>query len=187
MLAVRFRSYVDPAGMDSGYFSGRAKIGCETFKQGKDMSLTIDRLKEVLHYAPETGQFTWLVNKSSTAMKGDRAGKLHSVYGYRLISVDNTTYRAGRLAFFYMEGYWPVEIDHINRERNDDRWVNLRNVSRQENNRNRGKPINNVSGYLNVTRHANRWRVTVNGKYVGRFFHLQDAVKAAEEARANGI
>lgn len=91
---------------------------------------TIDRelLLSILHYDPETGLFTWINCKGKREANGARAGSI-STKGYRRISIQRKRYAAHRLAWLYMTGSWPKgEIDHINGVRDDNRWVNLRDV-----------------------------------------------------------
>src|SRR5690606_34614864 len=98
--------------------------------------LTQQRLKELLYYDPETGIFTRLVGRSGPrARAGDVAGSDNGK-GYIRIYVDGRPYKAHRLAWFYMHGEWPEEIDHRNGERADNRLSNLRPVTRQQNNLN---------------------------------------------------
>ena len=92
-------------------------------------ALNQSKLKELLNYNPENGSFTWLKSQGN-ASKGSKAGSL-AVNGYILIAVNGQRYRAHRLAFLYMKARFPVlDIDHINRNPSDNRWVNLREVSR---------------------------------------------------------
>lgn len=113
--------------------------------------LTQKRLKELLHYDPEAGVFIWKNPQSNRIKKGGVAGFIDNC-GYRRISTDGKKYIASRLAWILMEGYIPEnEIDHINRIRNDDKWRNLRHVTRQCNLRNSGKSKNNKSGVVGVS------------------------------------
>ena len=88
------------------------------------------RLLTLIHYNPYTGEFTNL-----------KTGKLYCKAPkgqYKSITIDYVDYTAGRLAWFYMTGKWPRHvIDHINRERNDNRFRNLRDVTQKVNSRNR--------------------------------------------------
>lgn len=93
-------------------------------------------LKEILHYEPETGVWTWKIEKGRKK-PGDRAGSTGHLGGYRMLKIDQTPYLSGRLAHFYMTKRWPLQIDHINRKPSDDRWVNLREVTPRENCANR--------------------------------------------------
>lgn len=88
---------------------------------------TAARLRELLDYSPETGEFVWRVSRGK-ARRGDVAGCLNAG-GYRDIRVDGVTHLAHRLAVLHMTGEWPQhEVDHINGNRDDNRAVNLRDV-----------------------------------------------------------
>jgi hypothetical protein len=102
-------------------------------------------LKKRLDYNPETGEFIWKPKTvRSTDDKrwnawfpGQVAGTMDG-RGYRRIMLDGKSYGAARLAWLYVYGEWPKnEIDHINRLRDDDRLVNLRDVTSSENCNNR--------------------------------------------------
>ena len=96
--------------------------------------LTQDQLKQVLHYDPDTGAFTWL-------RSGLVAGRARGGRGRVRITIDGQQYKAHRLAFLYMTGRWPVDqIDHINRDNSDNRWVNLREATSSQNRVNIIKP-----------------------------------------------
>ena len=69
--------------------------------------VTAKRLKELLHYDPETGLFTRLITTSSRARAGMVAGSLHGE-GYLSIRIDGRLYLVHRLAVFYMTGRWPI-------------------------------------------------------------------------------
>ena len=70
--------------------------------------LTQERLKEVLHYYPETGIWTWLISETHRIHVGDRAGGIKEK-GYRTIGIDGKRYRSARLAVLYMTGKWPKD------------------------------------------------------------------------------
>lgn len=145
--------------------------------------LTQERLKELLRYNPETGDWIWMISKTGIK-KFSHAGCIKQ-RGYKDIQIDGIQYRSGRLAWFYMEGYWPeYQIDHINRIRHDDRWCNLRHTSNQCNQRNRGIMKNNTSGVTGVCwdKDRNKWRpqITTSEKTIrlGYFKKLKNAVFA---------
>jgi hypothetical protein len=76
---------------------------------------------------------------------GDIAGTVNS-HGYRIIGIDNLDYRSGRLAWFYMLGKWPIfEIDHIDGNKLNDIWENLRDVTNTVNCQNSKKLRNKSS------------------------------------------
>ncbi len=88
------------------------------------MDTFIKRLKEELHYNPETGVFTWK-NTRGKRLKGSVAGNIYAK-GYRVINVNGRNYQAARLAWVYTEGYMPVYTPRrINKIKSDDRRVNL--------------------------------------------------------------
>jgi len=110
--------------------------------------LTQNRLKELLYYNPDTGIFTWRISKPGIT-KGAVAGCLNN--GYINIMVDRLPYLAHRLAFLYMLGYFPEnEVDHKHRNRSDNRWSKIREVSHSCNAQNIGNPCNNTSGVKGV-------------------------------------
>lgn len=148
--------------------------------------LTAERLRELTTYSSETGLFRWraLTSKYSHAKIGDVAGWLNGD-GYRDIQIDCKTYRAHRLAWLYVHGVWPSDqVDHINRDRTDNRIENLREASNTENQRNASKPYTNTSGHVGVAWHkyTQKWRAYIrhDGKnlHLGLFTELEDAVAA---------
>jgi hypothetical protein len=145
-------------------------------------------LKQFLEYDPETGDWRWLKSTGKMIKEGDAAGTI-SVHGYRIITFLGTKYRASRLAFLYMTGSWPEnEVDHINRCKLDDRWDNLRDVSRSENQLNRDMQSNNTSGARGV--HWNtekcKWCAQVKKDnithHAGYFDSFEEAVAARDAA-----
>ena len=103
--------------------------------------VTLDRASTLLSYDPDTGAFQWLVEfkfKSLVIKPGDYAGTINSD-GYIKITIDGRTYLAHRLAFLFMTGKWPRQtVDHRDRDRTNNSWNNLRDVSQGVNNQNRG-------------------------------------------------
>jgi hypothetical protein len=97
-----------------------------------DRARFFNRLRELFSYDPETGIFTRLVSTSNNARAGGVAGSMS--YGYLQIRIGKRLYQAHRLAFLYMTGIWPPhEIDHINLDRADNRWINLRMATHTQN------------------------------------------------------
>ena len=147
------------------------------------------RLKELLHYDPDTGDFTWLVQAGRIRI-GDIAGSQHS-RGYRDIRVDGKSYYAHRLAWLWMTGAWPVAgMDHRNGVRDDNRWGNLREATSAENQQNRATNNNNKCGFTGVCwcRQRRKWRAYINisgrNKYLGLFTTPEAAHEAYLAAKA---
>src|SRR5215204_1497527 len=103
--------------------------------------LTAEALRNALQYDPETGLFHWLASRKGVPRhKSGPAGTIRLCTGgsRRGICINGHRFYAYRLAFLYMTGDWPEdEIDHINRDSTDDRWVNLRSATSSQNRVNR--------------------------------------------------
>lgn len=73
-----------------------------------------NRLKEILHYDPESGVFTWIMPTSNRVKAGDVCDTVGPI-GYIVIGVLGKRRYAHRLAWLYMTGEWPSDqVDHIN-------------------------------------------------------------------------
>lgn len=145
--------------------------------------LTSDYLKKHIHYDPETGKFRWIKKRNGVDLSRDQAGSINQE-GYRKIWVNGKCYAAHRLAFLYMTGEWPVEqVDHINNDRADNCWANLRQVSNHENRFNLAKHKKKTVGIYRTKR---GWLagIRVNGyqHWLGTFERLEDAIKVRREA-----
>lgn len=139
--------------------------------------LTQDQLKQLLTYDKQTGSFHWVKRNQRLA------GSTNKVQGYRSIHIKGKNYKCSRLAWLYVYGAMPThQIDHINHVRGDNRISNLREVTNQENQRNR-RYTGNSSGVIGVCldKTRNKWKphIKVDGKLInlGRFDKLEDAVK----------
>ncbi len=153
--------------------------------------LTQKRLKELLHYDPETGIFVWRKKPNKRVNKGDTAGHCH-LHGYVAIGIGGILYSAHRLVWLYEYGYFPErDIDHIDRNKSNNSSINLREVSRTCNVRNTGNRKNNTSGVKGVafSRFHGKWLsfIYIPGKriHLGFYISLEEAVchrLAAEQA-----
>ncbi len=150
-------------------------------------SLTQERLKELLRYNPETGEFIRLV-RVARQTAGKVAGSVNNRKAVA-IWVDKVQYLAHRLAWLYMTGSFPeLYIDHINRDSLDNRWANLRMATHQQNmfNRPGNKGLSNIKGvYWNAR--TKRWYIQIcyGGKIYSAGTHtdLESAAKAAQAKR----
>lgn len=110
-------------------------------------------------------------------------------YGYIIISLDGIPYKAHRLAWLYVHGEMPAAIvDHINRDKTDNRIANLRLATRSENARNINRRRDNTSGITGVTflPKTSRWaaKLTVNSwnHFLGSFATKEEAIAARLKA-----
>lgn len=122
-----------------------------------------ERLRELMHYDPESGVFTWCVSTSHRVRASDVAGHIAGG-GYRYIGIDGRTYRAHRLAWLYMAGEWPPhEIDHKDRDPSNNRLCNLRAATRSQNIANCSVRSDNTSGIKGVSwcKVKRKWRASI--------------------------
>lgn len=150
----------------------------------KKLSFTHENLLAYIHYDPETGFFTRKIATSWTKV-GDKCD-CENIKGYLEFNVLGKLVRSHRLAFFYMTGEWPtLQIDHIDGNKKNNQWSNLREVDNKtncENKRNKNK--NNTSGYTGVVykEKSNKYQaqIRVNGKMI--YAGLHDTAELAYEA-----
>ncbi len=149
--------------------------------------LTHKKLKSLLLYNPETGLFTWLINVRRVKV-GDIAGYMDDD-GYIRIAINHKRHRAHRLAFLYINGEFPKKhTDHINHIRDDNRWINLRDATDSENQKNASLRKDNISGIPGVTPHkqSGKWqsRVKLDGKlkHLGLFDDKFEAICSRKSA-----
>lgn len=126
--------------------------------------LTAERVRELFQYEPETGLLTWLVKPAHWVKVGDAAG-WDNGNGYLRVSVFSEKFYVHDLAWLWMTGGWPEpQCDHIDADRKNNRWANLRVATLQENRRNHGKGWGNSSGLKWITKHHGGWQWVVRAE-----------------------
>lgn len=152
-------------------------------------TLTPDQIRQLLAYDPDTGVFVW---RPRARWVNNRAGKQAGILnkqGYVCVTVRSKSYLAHRLAWAYTYGEWPTHnLDHINRNRADNRITNLREASAGENAQNTPRYRSNKSGCKGVYEHSwGKWEayITINRKrvYLGVFESLAEAKNARQKAQ----
>lgn len=163
-------------------------------------------LRECFDYDPETGVMTWRERPLShfkdmerTAVhswrswNGGNAGHeagCNTGHGRIYVGINGDLFARYRLAWMWMHGEDPgPQIDHINRDKSDDRISNLRPANNAENNRNRPAQGNNTSGFKGVSKKRDRWRARITGDSgretsLGSFLTKEEAHAAYCEAAA---
>lgn len=142
----------------------------------------LERLKSVVSYNPDTGDFTWLISRGSRKAGTTTAGTLNCK-GYMMLRVFGVLYQAHRLAWVLMTGEWPTGvIDHKNGVTRDNAWSNLREVPQAGNLQNR-RACSSCStvGLLGAQRSKGRFKSSI--KVGGKVKHL-GSFGTAEEASA---
>ena len=149
--------------------------------------ITQQRLKELVEYNPNTGLFT-RIKRGIGIKQGIIINTPNVTTGYLDMQLDARHYSQHRIAWFYIHNEWPIEIDHINGIRTDNRLINLRNVDRFTNAKNHKIRECSKSGIVGVhfCNRYGKWiaQINVNKKhhYIGSFVFKQDAINARKQA-----
>lgn len=148
---------------------------------------TLEDFKKEMWLDEERGRFFW--HKPG---KGRRPGLqvgAFDVHGYGQINFKKQLYKEHRLVWLFITGEWPKgQIDHLNHDRRDNRFENLREVTNQENHFNRPLQKTNKSGvpgvWLDERMGKYRAFINVNGKRfeLGFFEEKEAAIAARQEA-----
>jgi len=133
----------------------------------KKPKIDLSTLKRMLRYDPETGELRWKTTRGGRVKRGSLAGSKTSD-GYLAVKIKGRIYPSHRIAWWLHEGYWPEHyIDHINGNRQDNRFSNLRAVSPRCNVQNTAKTSGTSSKYKGVCRlKSGRWmaHIQIDGK-----------------------
>lgn len=151
--------------------------------------LTQKRLLEIVHYDPETGVLTWR-EPGRKRIVGERVGSSKGAGWYRQVTLNGYNYLEHRLIWFYVKGRWPKEVDHKNRNKADNRWVNLHEVTHKQNGENNQVRKNNTSGVPGVSFDKRGWwasYIKSNRKKIhfGCFKDFTEAVAARKQGEAD--
>lgn len=146
---------------------------------------SFEEISAVLSLDPETGQLWWRKKTGPRCDMTKPAGTPDKTTGYIIVQVLRRPYKAHRLVWLLHTGNWPKEeIDHINRIKNDNRPVNLRNVSKGENQLNnpytRGLTRSGVVGVYPMA--SGWWQAQLQGRTLGTFPTKELARQARERA-----
>lgn len=148
--------------------------------------LTQEYLNSLFIYEPETGILRNKIDRHKNKT-GTVPGYIDQ--GYRVLHLDNYTYAAHRLIWLMMTGdHVPDDIDHIDRNRSNNCWNNLRLAKRFQNTGNYPIPKTNTSGVKGVHWHkpTNKWRAQIKKHnkvyHLGLFDNIQDAAECYRKA-----
>ncbi len=154
-----------------------------------DVELTVDRVRELLDYEPDTGIMRWRVQLNGRCRVGAIAGCVNSK-GYRVVHIDGRQYRASRLVWLHVYGRWPTGvIDHRNHVTDDNRIANIRDVSVSVNAQNQIRAqTRSASGLLGVFPRGRLWRAKLKRAdgsilFLGEFQTAQTAHAAYVAAK----
>ena len=157
----------------------------------KDKLPDISDLRNRVHYNPSTGALTWLERpvgdfhptaretaeirrrQWNSRCAGKPAFATINAHGYAVGHFRARLLAAHRVAFAIQTGRWPELIDHINGNRSDNRWRNLRETTPIGNLMNCAVRSDSVTGRTGVK--PNRKKgvgFIANIKVSGRLIHL---------------
>jgi hypothetical protein len=99
--------------------------------------------------------------------------KKHDGYWYGRIFYQQVL--AHRVAWKIMTGADPIEVDHIDGNRGNNKWSNLRNGTRSDNQRNTSLKSTNTSGYHGVSfsKRQQKWIASI---WLGSFDSKEEAI-----------
>jgi len=150
------------------------------YMRNERLSLTSAYLRSRLHYNPETGVFTWLSvagNDAATKSRNAKfAGKVagnKTQHGYWRVYIDRIPCQAHCLAWLYVHGEWPTtDIDHIDRDRLNNRIANLRLATRAQNNANASVRKSSLSQIKGVSWDKQKGKWSARIKFGNRQTHI---------------
>lgn len=150
--------------------------------------VTVEKFKEYFDYDHTTGILTLIKarGRKDTPRVGKQAGWV-TQKGYLGIIFRRKFYAIHRLGWFMHYGVWPQDqIDHINRDKQDNRIENLRVVDNRTNQHNTAS----FNGGAFWQKHANKWRsqIKVNGKTISLgYFDSETDARNAYSAKLKEI
>jgi hypothetical protein len=167
----------------------------QAVRDRRKIRLTVERLRAVLEYNADTGEFRWTGAPTVTGRQRNNAGRVAGTLcrqsGYIKVGVDGRRYQAHCLAWFYVHGQWPIaELDHRNGVRSDNRLANLRAATRPQNAQNLQRAHrDNGTGLLGVRQHSpTRFSATImvagKRRHLGSFRTAEGAHEAYMAAKA---
>lgn len=142
-----------------------------------------DYCRKLFEYR-EDGSLVWKVSRGSVRV-GDIAGSLNN-HGYLVVGIDSVTYRVHQIVFLIHYNYIPKVIDHIDRDKINNRIENLRSVTHRENNLNRSDSSETPNIFNQEDSFLVQFMFEGIPQYYGRFKTLAEAI-AVRDKIANDL
>ena len=161
-------------------------INLKTLEKPFDFSQSM--IKERIDYSPSTGEVRWKATKDRCNIGNPVLGE--DAHGYKIINIDYKVYKLHAIIWLYMTGEKPNIVDHIDHNRQNNIFSNLKNGTCKDNSKNLSKSILNTSGTTGVTIRQGKYgkkfisNITVDGvsKFLGCFDLIDDAIAARKDA-----
>lgn len=174
------------AGCPSAFSQSNTQLPqIEVNAQGGTLTVpTADQARERIQRTPGAVAATTTLSLRAVALTMVAAPACGQALSKELIRINRRLYMAHRLAWLYVTGTWPINhVDHINGNRSDNRFANLRAATSRENARNSRMRANNACGYKGVHYKKQLNKFVAQIHVDGRVYHL-GVFGTAEEAHA---
>lgn len=137
-----------------------------------------ERLRFLFDYDPDTGALVWR-SCGRASQVGKSAGAPDSK-GRLRVEIDGRTYAAHHICFAIVNGRWPLgQLDHVNQVKTDNRIVNLREATNQQNSFNR-RSKNKL--YKGVIFHRGKFIARISRDGITRHLGCFDSEESASQA-----
>lgn len=148
-------------------------------------SLSIEEVRNLFSYNPDTGILVAINRKRRTDLNGKPVGCPHG-NGYLDVRIGSKLHYVHRICWAHYYGEWAELIDHINGNKSDNRIANLRIANKQRNGLNRGAEKGNSTGFKGVTFRTDTknymWQFVIEKKR-----YTKSGFDTAEDAYVNKV
>lgn len=129
--------------------------------------LPIDEMRTIFGYEPDSGRLFWNVTRRGVGQAGTTAGSPQP-HGYLSIMFKGKRYQVHVMIWYIVTGEWlPGRIDHEDLNGGNNRWINLRKATHQQNGWNvKGRTKSGYKGVYPTPNGKFTARIKVNGKII---------------------
>lgn len=144
--------------------------------------ITQSEIFKFFKYCPLTGQLTRI------AKINRHTGELYNCEilvendngsGYKRVFINGSRYLAHVVIFIYVTGRTPSAVDHVDGDKQNNKWANLREVDHDQNMVNKGVYVNSPFGFPGVSKSKDKFIAVVQKNKVRKWLGKFDTVDAA--------
>lgn len=131
-----------------------------------------EELRALFSYDRESGIAVWKTRPSRAKIKVGDEVKSKFSSGYLRVTIKGSTYRLHLVIWKMETGVDPVdEVDHLDLDKTNNRWGNLREATRSQNGMNIAITTRNTSGFKGVSQvPCGKWKASIRHK--GKLIYL---------------